>query len=152
MARLLSMIAGAALGLFLGAYGCAAAMSIAGGGHSHNDMFTWAGSAIVGSIVGAVVVPLLTRKVLGMREQHIPFPAAIPLYLLGAALVAFLSGTLLYYSSAIAELPVSAGGPRSDFSGELRARASLAAGVVAGVSALFLLVKALRWKPRSSIG
>jgi len=54
IAGCLSMTAGALIGLVLGAYGCAAAMLLAGGGHSHNDMFTWTLATALCGIVGAL--------------------------------------------------------------------------------------------------
>jgi hypothetical protein len=116
----LSMIGGAVLGLILGAVGCAAGMSVAGGGHSHNDMFTWAGTAVLGALAGAVGGPFLTAKVLGLREQRRvvrdttgvapPFPRAFVASLLGAALAVFVAGTLYYYFTNIAGLPPEARG------------------------------------------
>lgn len=157
MAGCLWVIVGAVLGLFLGAYGCAAGMSLAGGGNSHNDMFTWAGSSILGAIVGGLTAPPLANRILGILERRqvakanrsaaAPFPRAFVLYLLGAAIALFSSGTLFYYSCAIAELPPDAGGPRSSIPGEIRAQATLIASFITAAAALFLYIKALRSQP-----
>jgi hypothetical protein len=153
MAGCLSILAGAVIGLILGAFGCAAGMTLAGGGNSHNDLFTGVGGTLLGALAGAVAWPLLWKRILALqaerriaRANHEPprFPVGFVLSLLGAAVLLFSSGTLLYYSSAIAELPPEMGGPRSAIPGEMRARAALIAGVVAGAAALFLFVKTLR--------
>lgn len=157
MAGCLSMIAGALLGLFLGAWGCAAGMFLAGGGNSHNDLFTWAGAAVLGAIVGGLAALPLARRVVAILERGRaarlhgamtpPFPRAFVLYLLGAAVAVFSSGTLFYYSNAIAELPPDAGGPRSDIPGEIRARVSLIASLLGAAAAPVLFVKALGSAP-----
>jgi hypothetical protein len=75
-------------------------------------------------------------------EAVIPSPRAFLLYLFGALLAVFLSGTLLYYGTTIALLPPDYGGPQSRIPGHVRAGGGLVAGAIVAVLVIGTLTAA----------
>ena len=139
----------------VGFFGCALAMFLAGGGHSHNDVFTAVDCGFVGTIVGALTGPKLvaslSRVLEGRRVARIngggkspPLPVGPVACLAGFGVAALGSGTALYYGVAIAELPVENGGPVSTTNPVTRAWLAIALAAVLFFAAVFLLVSAAR--------
>jgi prolipoprotein diacylglyceryltransferase len=110
----LLVIGGAVMGFLLGCFLTAASMALSGGGHSHNDMFTFVAMAFLWAIVGAVVTPILTVRIVRLREARrvarlngdpeIPYPKERLWYLAGSFVAAFCSLTIFYFADAILDL------------------------------------------------
>ena len=62
-----SIPAGAAIGYFVGYYGCLGVLKLQGKGSSHNDMITLVVAGGLAAVFGALTLPIITWSI--MRNQ-----------------------------------------------------------------------------------
>ena len=147
------VIVGGIVGAVVGLFGSGPAMYVAGGGHSHNDLFVPLEAAIVGLLLGAVLGPkvigaglraLERRRVDRLNGDTSPSLVPALCYFAGFVIAGFASFASLYYSTSIAVLPPYMGGPVSNIDPVVRERAALLLAVVLGVGAAMCLFRAVR--------
>ena len=152
---------GAFLGAFVGLFGSALGMALAGGGHSHSDMFTYVGCGVLGIVAGAVVGPvaivstnygLVTRRRCRLEGTRPPRAHARAAFeAVASALSGFAAFVAFYYSTAIAELPAQDGGPLDNPDPAGRARWTMSLAAALAIAAVFLFVRAFLDRPRRPI-
>jgi hypothetical protein len=155
-----SLIAGSVLGAVCGFLGSGPAMLLAGGGHSHNDMFIVMEAGMGGAILGAALGPSFLGSLSGARERRrvsrlnglaVGSLLAPVSWSLGALVAAFATFTTFYYALAIAELPPERGGPSSNPDPVGRARLALLLGTLLAITTGVLFVRAVRSLRRHAV-
>ncbi|MFT3924275.1 MAG: hypothetical protein QM778_17195 [Myxococcales bacterium] len=140
-------------GFFAGSLWIGAAMGVAGGGHSHNDIFLSAAWGFAGAVLGPIFY--LMRKALhdsSSSRSMRPRARAAPRVMIFLALVALFAATSFwYYAAHIAELTPEHGGPVSDVPGAVRVvRASWGAGLSLLTAIVLAFCSALGERERST--
>lgn len=111
------------VGFFTATLWIRAAMSVAGGGNSHNDIFLFAQWGIGGAVLAPVLacVALALRDVgTGTEVESRTRGMRRSLLIVVAVAAAFAATALWYYADHIADLRPDQGGPVSDIPGAVR--------------------------------
>ena len=130
-----------------------AAMSVAGGGNSHNDIILLA----LWGIGGAVLAPFLTCVAVALRGDRTeaeverrPVGMGRILLFVVALAAAFAATSLWYYANDIADLSPDQGGPVSDLPAAVRRTRAASAATTALVASLtFALAATIQGRLRS---
>jgi hypothetical protein len=136
-------------GFFAGSTWVSLAMSVAGGGNSHNDIFARALWGLGGSVLAPILLLLLkglrdAQKDGGVSSQE---QARRSVMFVLALVLLFAATTLQYYAADIAELAPERGGPVPENPGAVRrSRASWGAALtfLGGLGLAFLRYRVSR--------